>query len=141
MAVRADNSDIAFRLLLALGDLWDGLQRMDIDPSGRGLHLTKEYLGGYTRYSAGPGSHARLVVEWNESSRHLRVLRCEEWLGFEPAISSTVAFVRAEARAKGLIETVDAVFMHACDEPAPVRRTVVPVATPMPARQPVARRA
>src|SRR3970040_896275 len=47
--VRADTSDVAFRLLLALGELWDGVQRAGVHPSGRGLHLNKEYLGGYTR--------------------------------------------------------------------------------------------
>jgi hypothetical protein len=123
--VRADTSDVAFRLLLALGDLWEGLHRVSIDPGSRGLHLTKEYLGGYTRYSAGPGSHPRIMFEWNESSRHLRVIRCDEWHGFDATISSTVAYVRAEARARGLADTVDAVFLRACQEPAPSRRTVV----------------
>lgn len=124
--MRADTSDVAFRLLLALGDLWDGLQRADIDASSRGLHLTKEYLGGYARLSAGPGSHARLVVEWNESSRHLRVLRCDEWPGFDQTISATVAHVRTLARECGLIDVVDAAFVKACQEQqAPARRTIV----------------
>jgi len=122
--VRADTSDVAFRLLLALGDLWDGLHRASIDPTSRGLHLTAEYLGGYTRYCAGPASHPRLVVEWNESSRHLRVLRCAEWPGFEATISATVAHVRSEARTRGLIDVVDGAFVHACQEPLPARRTV-----------------
>jgi len=135
--VRADTSDVAFRLLLALGDLWEGLQRASIDPGNRGLQLTKEYLGGYTRYSAGPSSHARLVVEWNESSRHLRVLRCSDWPGFEATVSATVAFVRAEARGRGLTDVVDGAFIHACKEPAPTRRTVVN----MPVAPVVARRA
>jgi hypothetical protein len=123
--VRADTSDVAFRLLLALGELWEGLERASIDPTSRGLHLTQEYLGGYTRYSAGPASHPRLVFEWNESSRHLRVLRCEEWTGFEATISATVGAVRAEARSRGLIGTVDKSFVKACEEPQPARRTVV----------------
>jgi hypothetical protein len=127
--LRADTSDVAFRLLLALGELWDGVQRAGVDPSSRGLHLTKEYLGGYTRICAGPGSHPRLIVEWNESSRHLRILRCEPWQGFEATISGTVAHIRAEARLRGLIEVVDAAFMKACQESAPVRRTVSPLAT------------
>lgn len=125
--MRADTSDVAFRLLLALGDLWDGLSRAGLDPTRRGLHLTKEYLGGYARISGGPGSRPRVVVEWSESSRHLRVLRCEEWPGFEATVSATVGYVRAEARAKGLLEVVDAAFVKACQEPAPARRTVVPV--------------
>lgn len=135
--MRADTTDVAFRLLLALGDLWEGLQRASIDPGSRGLHLTKEFLGGYTRYSAGPSSHARLVVEWNESSRHLRVLRCADWPGFEATVSSSVAFVRQEARARGLTDVVDGAFLYACKAPAPTRRTVVN----MPAPVPVARRA
>lgn len=139
--LRTDTSDVAFRLLLALGELWDGLYRANIDPTSRGLHLTKEYLGGYTRYSAGPGSHPRLVVEWNESSRHLRVLRCGEWPGFEAMISATVAFVRAEARARGLIDRVDPAFVHACQDPLPVRRTVVSATSASSSRAVAARRA
>jgi len=123
--VRAETNDVAFRLLLALGDLWDGLQRASIDPTSRGLHLTREFLGGYTRYSAGPSSHARLIVEWNESSRHLRVLRCADWPGFEATISATVAHVRTAARLCGLVDVVDGAFVRACAEPAPARRTVV----------------
>lgn len=88
--------------------------------------MTKEYLGGYTRLSAGPGSHARLVVEWNESSRHLRVLRCDAWPGFEKTVSATVAHVRTAARECGIIDIVDAAFVKACQEPeTPARRTVV----------------
>ena len=122
--MRADTSDVAFRLLLALGELWDGLDRARIEPSGRGLHLTREYLGGYTRYSVGPGSHPRLVFEWNESSRHLRVLLADEWPGAEATVSATVAYVRSAARVHGLIEVVDREFMKACQEPAPSRRTL-----------------
>ena len=139
--MRADTSDVAFRLLLALGDVWDGLLRSNIDPTVRGLHLSKEYFGGYTRYSAGCGAHARLVVELNESSRHLRILRCEEWPGFEATVSGTVAHVRAEARARGVIDRVDPVFIQACQEPAPMRRTVVPTAMASASRPTVARRA
>jgi hypothetical protein len=129
--LRADTSDVAFRLLLALGDIWEGLQRSRIDPGSRGLHLTKEFLGGYTRYSAGPSSHSRLVVEWNESSRHLRVLRCMEWPGFEATISNTVAHVRAEAKKVGLTDVVDGAFLRACQQPAPARRTVVNTPVPV----------
>lgn len=123
--MRADTSDVAFRLLLALGELWDGLSRANIDPTSRGLHLSLDYLGGYTRYSAGPASHARLVVEWNESSRHLRVLRCDDWPGFEATVSNTVSYLRVEARARGLLEVVDRSLAQACQEPLPSRRTVV----------------
>ncbi|MGI8926538.1 MAG: hypothetical protein ACR2HN_07810 [Tepidiformaceae bacterium] len=126
--MRADTTEVAFRLLLALGELWDGLQRAKIDPTARGVHLTNEYLGGYMRISAGPASHARLVVEWNSTSRHLRVLRCEEWPGFDAALSATVAYVRAEARTRGLNDEVDAAFVRACQDQAPARRTVVPAA-------------
>jgi hypothetical protein len=126
--LRADTSDVAFRLLLALGDLWEGLERAQIDPTCRGLHVTQEFLGGYTRYSAGPASHPRLVFEWNESSRHLRVLRCQEWAGFEATISATVAAVRIEARTRGLIDVVDRAFLHACEDPKPARRTVISAA-------------
>jgi len=139
--LHADTSDVAFRLLLALGELWEGLQRASIDPGSQGLNLNKEYLGGYTRYSAGPGTHARLICEWNESSRHLRVLRCEEWHGFEATISATVAHVRAEARACGLIDMVDPEFMKACQDPGPTRRTDLTTTTMAMAARVAARRA
>ncbi|WP_322796520.1 hypothetical protein [Tepidiforma sp.] len=91
--------------------------------------MTQEYLGGYTRYCAGPGAHARLVVEWNESSRHLRVIRCEPWPGVEATISATVAHVRNEARARGISDIVDRVLVAACKEPLkPARKTVLPTA-------------
>lgn len=139
--MRADTSDVAFRLLIALGELWDGLDRAGVEPSSRGLNLTQEYLGGYTRFSAGSGSHARLVFEWNESSRHLRVLRCEPWPGAEAAISATVAHVRTEARERGIIDIVDRSLMAACQEPAaPCRRTVLSTAM-APGQPAVARRA
>ncbi len=125
--MRAETNDVAFRLLLALGESWDALQRAAIDPSTKGLYLTKEYLGGYTRFSAGPSTSPRLIVEWNESTRHLRVLRCHEWPGFEATISSTVAHVREQARVQGIIASVDDVFVRACQEPVqPARRTVLP---------------
>ena len=123
--MRADTTDVAFRLLLALGELWEGLQKASIDPTGRGLHMTKEYLGGYTRYSAGPSSHPRVVVEWNESSRHLRVIHCKDWPGFEATISATVAHVRSRARDCGITDVVDGRLMKACQEPLPSRRTVI----------------
>ncbi len=123
--MRADTSDVAFRLLLSLSDLWEGIQRSGIDPSARGLHLTNDYLGGYKRVSAGCGSHPRLIVEWNESSRHLRVIRCDEWPGFDAVVSNTVGYVRQKARTCGLIDVVDSAFVHACEEPKPARRTVV----------------
>jgi hypothetical protein len=124
--VQADTSDVAFRLFLSLAQLWDSLERAGIDATKKGLHVNREDLGGYTRYCAGPATHARLIVEWNESSRHLRVLRNDPWSGFESAISVTVAFVREAARQKGIIEAVDAAFMKACQEPAArSRRTVV----------------
>ena len=138
--MRADTSDVAFRLLLALGELWDGLHRASIDPTRRGLHLTQEYLGGYTRFSAGPSSQPRLVVEWNESSRHLRVIKCAEWPGFEALVSATVAHVRTEARAHGLTDVVDNVLMKACSEPTlPTRRTIATTALGVSAVSPAAR--
>lgn len=131
--MRADTSDVAFRLLLALGDLWEGLQRTNIDPTVKGLHMSTEALGGYTRYSAGCGSHARLVVEWNETLRHLRVIRCETWANFEVTVSSTIAYVRKEARDRGLADMVDKAFVRACEEPTvPVKRTVLSMATAAP---------
>jgi len=123
--VRADVGDVAFRLLLALGELWEGLERAGIDPTCRGLHLNQEDLGGYTRYSAGPSSTPRVVVEWNESSRHLRVIRCGDWPGVDATISATVAAVRTEARGHGLLEVVDRVLVKACQDPLPARRTVL----------------
>ena len=123
--MRADTTDVAFRLLLTLGELWDSLQGASIDPTTRGLHLNREYLGGYTRFSAGPSSHARLVVEWNATSRHLRVLRCAEWPGFEQTISATVAHIRGEARSKGIGDEVDRQLVSACKDPAPCKRTVL----------------
>lgn len=135
--VRADTTDVAFRLFLSIGELWDGLQRAGIDPGARGLHLTKEYLGGYTRYSAGPAARSRLVVEWNESSRHLRVVRNDAWQGFEALVCATVSHIRSEARCRGLADVVERRFVGACNEPAqPSRRTVVANAgvAPVPAR-------
>lgn len=127
--MRADTSDVAFRLLLALGELWDGLGRAGVEPAAKGLHMSKEYLGGYTRFSAGPGSHARLVVEWNGTTRHLRVLRCEPWTNAEATISTTVAHVRSVARTVGLAEMVDRALVTACAEPnQPCRRTVLSTA-------------
>ena len=140
--VRADTSDVAFRLLLSLGEVWEGIQRANIDPTKRGLHLTKEHLGGYTRYCAGAGAKPDLIVEWNESSRHLRVLRCEEWSGFEATISATVAYVREEARGRGILDVLDAVFVRACQDTRSVRRTIVHTAsTPRQALAAVGRRA
>src|SRR5262245_17301049 len=99
--------------------------------------MTQEYLGGYTRFSAGPGSHARLVVEWNESSRHLRVLRCEPWPSADACISATVAHVRTEARSRGIADVVDRTLVTACQEPTlPSRKTVL--STAIAATQPVA---
>lgn len=140
--MRAEIGDVAFRLLLALGESWDALQRASIDPSSKGLYLTKEYLGGYTRFSAGPSTSPRLMVEWNESTRHLRVLRCHDWPGFEAVISSTVAYVRDVAREQGIIDSVDDVFVSACEEPTlPARRTVLPGAMEEPNVEPVRKRA
>ena len=140
--LRADTSDVAFRLLLALGDLWEGLQRTNIDPSVKGLHVATDELGGYTRYSAGCGSHAKLIVEWNETQRHLRVIRCEAWPNFEASVSATIAYVRAEARRRGLADMVDIAFMKACEEPsAPVKRTVLSMAMAQPQPMAAARRA
>lgn len=139
--MRADTSDVAFRLLLALGDLWDGLHRAGIDPTRRGVHLSKEYLGGYTRICAGPGSSPRLVVEWNESSRHLRVLRCTPWPGFEAAISQTVAYVREQSRPRGIGDIVDRRLVEACEDPKPCRRTVVAGAQAVTASAGLARKA
>jgi len=91
--------------------------------------MTQEYLGGYTRFSAGPGSHARLVVEWNATTRHLRVLRCESWAGAEATISATVAHVRASARERGIADAVDRALVAACNDPVlPSRRTVLSTA-------------
>jgi hypothetical protein len=114
--------------LLALGELWDGLQRARIDPTLRGLYVSKEFLGGYTRYSAGPSSTPRLVVEWNESSRHLRVLRCSEWPGFEKLISTTISYVREQSRGAGISDIVEKALVGACTDPMPARRTVLSTA-------------
>src|SRR4051794_36417576 len=112
--MQADQGTTAFRFLIALGELWDGLHRAGIDPKRNGVHLTKEYLGGYTRMSAGPGAHARLVFEWHESSQKIRVLRDETWHGFEASVSATVKHVREEARARGILDVVDQAFVKAC---------------------------
>ena len=77
--MRAGQVDVAFRLLVAVGELWDGLVRAGIDPSQKGVHVTREYLGGYIRISAGPSSHPRLVAEWCESSQHFRILKRDDW--------------------------------------------------------------
>lgn len=99
--------------------------------------MTQEYLGGYTRFTVGPGSHARLVFEWNQTTRHLRVLRAEAWPGAEATVSGTVAHVRAKARACGIADSVDQALVAACQEPSkPSRRTVLSSA--MVSNQPVA---
>jgi hypothetical protein len=124
--VRADTNDVAFRLLLSLSELWEGLQRANIDPAVRGLRISNEYLGGYKRICAGTGCESRLIVEWNESSRHLRVLKADAWPTFETLVSRTVAYVREEATKHGISETVDRAFIQACSAPdEPVRRTIV----------------
>ncbi len=122
--MRAETSDVAFRLLLALGELWDGLQRANIDATRKGLHLSKQYLGGYVRISVGPGSRPRLTFEWNEATRHLRVLRCEAWPGLEATLSRTVAYVREQAHARGIADVVDSVLVRACREPLRARVTM-----------------
>lgn len=126
--MRADTDNVAFRLLLALGDLWEGLGRSDIDQSKKGLHLSVEYLGGYMRICAGPGGTPRLIVEWNESSRHLRVLKNEYWARFDVTVSDTVAHIREEAGAHGIQDAIDKKLMEACQEPEPVRLTVAAAA-------------
>ncbi len=112
--MRAETADVAFRLLLALAELWDGLHRAGVDPARKGLHLRKEYLGGYVRVCAGPSAHARITFEWNEAKRHLRVLRCEPWPGFEATLRATVTWVRDQARAKGIAEVVEQALVRAC---------------------------
>lgn len=123
--MQADVRHVAFRLFLSLSDLWDGLHRNSIDPTRKGIYLSREYLGGYVRVSAGPAGTQRLVIEWNETSRHLRVVRCDEWPSFESDLSATVAYVREKAREHGIVDMVDAAFVKACQEPEPARRTVV----------------
>ncbi len=117
--MRAEQVDVAYRLLVAVGELWDGLVRSGIDPAQKGIHVSREYLGGYIRISAGPGAHARLVAEWCESSQHFRVLRKEDWPGFESTLSATVKHIREDAKRLGLLEEVDAALMKACAAPAP----------------------
>lgn len=115
--MRAGQVDVAYRLLVAVGELWDGLVRAGIDPAQKGVHVSREYLGGYIRISAGPGAHARLVAEWCESSQHFRVLRKEDWPGFESSLSATVKHIREDAKRLGLLEVVDAALIAACDVP------------------------
>lgn len=117
--MRAGQVDVAFRLLVAVGELWDGLVRAGIDPSQKGVHVTREYLGGYIRISAGPSSHPRLVAEWCESSQHFRILKRDEWPGFEAALSATVKQIREEARGKGLLDAVDRSLVKACSAQRP----------------------
>ncbi len=123
--MRAETDDVAFRLLIALANVWDGVQRASIDTAQHGLHLTTNYLGGYVRISAGPSPTPKLIVEWNESNRHLRVIRCHSWPGFESTISQTISFVREEAKKKSILESIDWAFVDAVNEAAPSRRTVI----------------
>ncbi len=99
---------------MAVGELWDGLVRSGVDPSKKGLHVSREYLGGYVRVSAGPGAHARIVAEWCESTQRMRVLRREEWPGFESALTATVKHIREDAKAHGLQDVVDRAIIKAC---------------------------
>ena len=75
--------------------------------------------------SAGPSPTPKLIVEWNESTRHLRVIRCHSWPGFESTISQTISFVREEAKKKSILESIDWAFVDAVNEAAPARRTVI----------------
>lgn len=131
--MRTEQVDVAYRLLVAVGELWDGLVRAGIDPAQKGIHVSREYLGGYIRISAGPSAHARLVAEWCESSQHFRVLRKEEWPGFESTLSATVKHIRDDARRLGLLDVVDSTLMKACTvvEPAksPARARAAAVAS------------
>jgi hypothetical protein len=77
-----------------------------------------------------------MVVEWNESSRHLRVLRCSEWPGFDQMVSATVAHVRMRAREIGIADVVDKAFLKACENPAPSKRTVLSAAMAAAQQQP-----
>lgn len=110
----ATADDTAYRMLAALGELWDSLKGAGIDPGRRGVQLRAEYLGGYLRVSAGPGAHARVVLEWHEASGKIRVLRADEWGGIATSVCATVKQVRDEARARGLLDMVDKVFLRAC---------------------------
>ena len=123
--MRAETDDVAFRLLIALANVSDGVQRASIDTVQHGLHLTKSYLGGYVRISAGPSPTPKLIVEWNESTRHLRVIRCRNWPGFESTISQTISFVREEAQKKSILESIDWAFVDAVNNDSPSRRTVI----------------
>lgn len=118
-----NQADTAYRLLMAVGELWDGLVRSGVDPSKKGLHVSREYLGGYVRVSAGPGAHARIVAEWCESTQRMRVLRREDWPGFESALTATVKHIREDAKAHGLQDVVDRAIIKAC----------APTAKPQPA--------
>ena len=80
---------------------------------------------GYVRICAGPSPTPKLIVEWNESTRHLRVIRCHSWPGFESTISQTISFVREEAKKKSILESIDWAFVDAVNEAAPARRTVI----------------
>ena len=125
--MRTGQVDVAYRLLVAVGELWDGLVRSGIDPSQKGVHVSREYLGGYLRISAGPSSHPRLIAEWCESSQHFRVLRKEDWPGFESALSATVKHIREDAKRVGLSDVVDAALVKAVSGPAPrMRVSAVP---------------
>lgn len=115
----ANQGDVAYRLLMAVGELWDGLVRSGVDPSKKGLHVSREYLGGYVRISAGPGAHARIVAEWCESSQRMRILRREDWPGFESALTATVKHIREDARAHGLQDVVDRALLKACSPAKP----------------------
>jgi hypothetical protein len=116
--VRSEEADVPYRLLVAVGELWDGLVRAGIDPAQKGVHVSREYLGGYLRISAGPGSHPRLIAEWCESSQHFRVLRKEDWPGFESALSATVKYIREDAKRLGLLDVVDQTLVKALSKPA-----------------------
>lgn len=106
--------DTAFRMLAALGELWDNLKGAGIDPGRRGVQLRAEYLGGYLRVSAGPGAHARVVLEWHEATGKIRVLRNDEWAGMSASVCATVKQLRDEARTRGLLDVVDRVIVKAC---------------------------
>jgi hypothetical protein len=60
----------------------------------------------------------------------MRVLRREEWQGFEAALSATVKHVREDAKSRGLLDLVDEKLLRACESGQAEAK--------QPAKQPVA---
>jgi hypothetical protein len=112
--VRAEQVDVAYRLLVAVGELWDGLVRAGLTRHRRASRLARIRAGTSDQRCQAP---TRVVAESVRTSQHFRVLR-RRLAGFESALSATVKHNRDDARRLGLLDVVDSTLMKACSHRA-----------------------